>query len=98
MRQAACLGVAAALAALVPAASAAGAHASSFEPEATLRRADRVAVLSLARAGNRLVAAGERGRILLSDDQGGSWKVAGETVLPWPDLESVKGFLPPRER
>jgi photosystem II stability/assembly factor-like uncharacterized protein len=76
VRQAACLGVAAALAALVPAASAAGAHASSFEPEATLRRADRVAVLSLARAGNRLVAAGERGRILLSDDQGGSWKVA----------------------
>lgn len=26
----------------------------------------------------------------------GSWKVAGETVLPWPDLSLAKGFLPPR--
>ncbi len=29
---------------------------------------------------------------------GGSWKVAGETVVPWPDLTTVTGFLPPRER
>jgi len=28
----------------------------------------------------------------------GKWHVAGETVLPWPDLATVKGFLPPRER
>jgi len=28
--------------------------------------------------------------------RGNSWKVAGETVLPWPELSSVKGFLPPR--
>lgn len=28
---------------------------------------------------------------------GRSWKVAGETVIPWPDLQTVKGFLPPRE-
>ncbi|MBP1843439.1 hypothetical protein J2046_001693 [Rhizobium petrolearium] len=27
----------------------------------------------------------------------GDWKVSGETVLPWPDLATVKGFLPPRE-
>lgn len=27
---------------------------------------------------------------------GGRWKVAGETVLPWPDLSSARGFLPPR--
>lgn len=28
----------------------------------------------------------------------GSWLVAGETVLPWPDLSNAKGFLPPRSR
>lgn len=27
----------------------------------------------------------------------GAWKVAGETVVPWPDLTTVKGFLPPRK-
>ncbi|WP_438754890.1 hypothetical protein [Pararhizobium sp. O133] len=27
----------------------------------------------------------------------GSWKVAGETVLPWPELDTITGFLPPRE-
>lgn len=26
----------------------------------------------------------------------GKWRVAGETVLPWPDLANAKGFLPPR--
>ncbi len=29
---------------------------------------------------------------------GGNWKVAGETVVPWPDLATVSGFLPPRKR
>src|SRR5690606_41500420 len=28
----------------------------------------------------------------------GKWLVAGETVLPWPDLTAAKGFLPPRTR
>ncbi len=27
----------------------------------------------------------------------GEWRVSGETVLPWPELATVKGFLPPRE-
>lgn len=27
---------------------------------------------------------------------GGAWKVSGETVLPWPDLATARGFLPPR--
>ncbi|NVP58309.1 hypothetical protein [Mycoplana rhizolycopersici] len=27
----------------------------------------------------------------------GNWRVSGETVLPWPDLATIKGFLPPRE-
>lgn len=26
----------------------------------------------------------------------GRWLVAGETVMPWPDLATAKGFLPPR--
>ncbi|HUL94464.1 MAG TPA: YCF48-related protein [Usitatibacter sp.] len=64
---------AAALGALAcPAAASPGA----FEPEAIVRRVDRVAILALAHAGGRLVAAGERGRILVSDDGGASWKVA----------------------
>ena len=28
----------------------------------------------------------------------GKWLVAGETVLPWPDLSTARGFLPPRTR
>lgn len=30
--------------------------------------------------------------------QDGQWRVAGETVMPWPDLATVKGFLPPRAK
>ena len=26
----------------------------------------------------------------------GRWLVCGETVMPWPDLTSARGFLPPR--
>lgn len=26
----------------------------------------------------------------------GNWKVAGETVSPWPDVANSNGFLPPR--
>jgi photosystem II stability/assembly factor-like uncharacterized protein len=47
-----------------------------FEPEATVRRTDRLALISLTRAGDRLVAAGERGRILVSRDAGATWQVA----------------------
>lgn len=28
----------------------------------------------------------------------GAWKVAGETVMPWPELTTARGFLPPRTR
>ena len=28
----------------------------------------------------------------------GKWRVAGETVLPWPDLATARGFLPPRTK
>lgn len=41
---------------------------------ATLVRIDTVLILGAARAGKRLVAAGERGRIFVSDDEGKSWR------------------------
>ena len=70
-------GAAALVAALVPATPAAERfEPQRLEPESVVRRVDRVAVLALARAGTRLVAAGERGRVLVSDDDGTSWKVA----------------------
>ncbi|HYD62910.1 MAG TPA: YCF48-related protein [Noviherbaspirillum sp.] len=50
--------------------------------EASLVRADRLHVNSIARAGSRLVAAGEAGNILVSDDAGASWhraSVAGQS-------------------
>jgi photosystem II stability/assembly factor-like uncharacterized protein len=59
----------------------AAASPGAFEPEALVRRVDRVAVLALARAGERTVAAGERGRILVSDDDGATWKVASTPTL-----------------
>jgi photosystem II stability/assembly factor-like uncharacterized protein len=37
-------------------------------------RFDRLLLLDAAEAGKRLVAVGERGRILVSDDRGGSWR------------------------
>jgi photosystem II stability/assembly factor-like uncharacterized protein len=56
--------------------------ASSVLPETDVRAAltlgqgEHGAVLDVARAGKRLVAVGERGLVLLSDDQGRSWKQA----------------------
>ncbi len=32
----------------------------------------------------------------LRKDAGGRWQVAGETVLPWPNLAETGDFLPPR--
>src|SRR6185295_1127895 len=51
------------------------AAAPGFEPEAVVRRVEHLAILALALAGGRVVAAGERGRILVSDDGGQTWKV-----------------------
>ncbi|HXF67540.1 MAG TPA: YCF48-related protein [Burkholderiales bacterium] len=47
---------------------------------ATGLRIETVLVLAAARAGERLVAAGERGRIFLSDDDGRSWRAAHSPV------------------
>jgi photosystem II stability/assembly factor-like uncharacterized protein len=54
------------------------AAAAGFDPEAVVRRVEHLAILALAQAGERVVAAGERGRILFSDDGGATWKV-GQT-------------------
>jgi len=54
------------------------AAAEGLDPEAVVRRVEHLAILALAPAGGRVVAAGERGRILVSDDAGATWKV-GQT-------------------
>jgi len=45
-------------------------------PAIALRTPSQAALMGLARAGDRLVAVGERGAILLSDDQGAHWRQA----------------------
>jgi photosystem II stability/assembly factor-like uncharacterized protein len=76
-----------ALLAMAAAACAAAAHpagpAAPADPPAVLREAAvaspkalGAATLAVARAGTRLVAAGERGTVLLSDDAGTSWRQA----------------------
>ncbi len=46
------------------------------KPALTSVKAERSTLLAVTRAGNRLVAAGERGIILTSDDNGDSWQQA----------------------
>jgi photosystem II stability/assembly factor-like uncharacterized protein len=54
-------------------------------PVEAARLASRSLLLDVARAGTRLVAVGDRGHVLLSDDQGASWrqslKVPSRTML-----------------
>ena len=45
-------------------------------PEIAVTRVDRLRITALVQAGSRLVAAGERGRVLISDDEGKSWQNA----------------------
>nr|WP_315392642.1 YCF48-related protein [uncultured Duganella sp.] len=82
------------LAALAPAAALAQAPAPATPPpssgpavpDALTRpaviapKAGTAAMLAVARAGKRLVAVGERGIVLLSDDQGGSWRQVATPV------------------
>ena len=64
----------------------------AFEPEASLPRIDRVALVALARAGDRLLAAGERGRIVYSDDAGTTWHLASApSYQPVTSLAVVDG-------
>jgi photosystem II stability/assembly factor-like uncharacterized protein len=43
-------------------------------PAAQVRQPERAVMLAVAKAGQRLVAVGERGLVLLSDDQGRRWR------------------------
>jgi photosystem II stability/assembly factor-like uncharacterized protein len=55
---------------------AAGVLPALERPALTVARPAQCLVLAVVRAGNRLVAAGERGLIMLSDDSGQTWKQA----------------------
>lgn len=61
---------------------------------ATGLRVDTVLLLDAARAGKRLVAAGERGRIFLSDDEGATWRSA---VSPTQATLTALYFLDARQ-
>ena len=56
------------------------AQPAAFVPEARVLP-NKVLLLDAAKAGKRFVVVGERGRILYSDDDGRSWKVAASPVL-----------------
>lgn len=45
------------------------------------KQMERAALLHMARAGKRLVAVGERGAVLLSDDEGKSWRQAQQVPV-----------------
>jgi photosystem II stability/assembly factor-like uncharacterized protein len=60
-----------------PAAAATPARATAYDrPALALRRPTQCVLLAAARAGNRLVAAGERGVVVWSDDAGTHWTQA----------------------
>jgi photosystem II stability/assembly factor-like uncharacterized protein len=72
-------------AALLAALAAAAAHAAPLprvlaEPAVVTPKALGAATLAVARAGTRLVAVGERGTVLLSDDGGARWRQAATPV------------------
>ncbi|MBI3367277.1 MAG: glycosyl hydrolase, partial [Burkholderiales bacterium] len=62
-------------------------------PAVPSAKALMAATLAVARAGQRLVAVGERGTVLLSDDGGASWRQAPVPVQV--TLTSVR-FIDPR--
>lgn len=66
-------GVTAAAISQRPADYAAASQDPLFTPALKTPLAERSLILDVARAGERLVAVGERGHILYSDDQGSSW-------------------------
>ncbi len=68
------------VAAVVGAASAAQAEGLPVRPSITSAMAPQSVMLSVARAGQRLVAVGERGFIIVSDDNGGNWKQVNSPV------------------
>lgn len=83
-----------ALAGAVSAQAAAPAPAALAEPALVSPKALGAATLAVARAGDRLVAAGERGTVLWSDDGGKAWQQAavpvraGLTTLRFVDAQN----------
>lgn len=71
--KAAVLGGLLSLAVLVPPAGAHAAPAAWERPAPAARRAEQAALLHVSLAGKRLVAVGERGLVLVSDDDGRRW-------------------------
>ncbi len=70
----------------------AAAYAVLTTPAAQVEAAGRAAIFSVAAAGERLVAVGERGIVLLSDDAGRSWRQARVPVSA--DLTAVEFVSP----
>ena len=69
--------------------------AAAPAPEISVTRVDRLRITALGQVGQRQVAAGERGRILYSDDQGKSWQNAASpssaslTALAFSDQQGI---------
>ena len=61
----------------------AAADPAAFEPRPAVRSpfAERSMILDATRAGTRLIAVGERGVVLLSDDEGAHWRQAGKVPV-----------------
>jgi photosystem II stability/assembly factor-like uncharacterized protein len=79
---------------LAPQAAQAGFADPLDTPALATPLASRALVNSLALAGSRVVAAGQRGHVLYSDDQGGSWRQAAVPLSV--DLVALR-FTSPRE-
>ena len=66
------------------------------QPAKKMPRADRVVVLDMDLAGDRVVAVGERGIVLYSDDEGESWSQAdvpiSRTITAVDFLDERRGF------
>jgi photosystem II stability/assembly factor-like uncharacterized protein len=70
------LGAAAASTAIAPAAWAAAPYPALDRPVQAVRSPERTVLLSVTQAGRRIVAVGERGIIIFSDDHGVRWRQA----------------------
>lgn len=68
------------VAALLSTVAAAQTDGMPVQPSITSAMAAQSVMLSVARAGHRLVAVGERGFIIVSDDNGNSWSQVGSPV------------------
>lgn len=75
-RRKALLGLCGLVTSLIPLAHAAEVPAVLKVPSVQSHKAQGAAMLAVARAGKRLVAVGERGIVLLSDDAGANWRQA----------------------